>query len=237
MTGEEALAAIAGLGDPARAAGSAAYHKTTRPYLGVRVPDLTELAKGWRVGLSVPERVNLASALWKSNIHEARVAAAKLLVQARIAGDGPVWDFFLRCVPDFDGWSIADHMSDAAARRLVADPARVAELEPWVRSPHLWTRRAALVTTLPWTKQNHPKPGDLQIRDRVLGWAAELADDREWFIQKAIAWWLRELSHHDPDRTRAWLATHGHRLKPFARKEAARHLSQAPTLVAPQQRV
>ncbi|MGB3315046.1 MAG: DNA alkylation repair protein, partial [Albidovulum sp.] len=47
----------------------------------------------------------------------------------------------------------------------------------------------------------------------------------DWFIQKAIAWWLRDLSKHDAPRTRDWLASHGERLKPFARKEAARHLS------------
>ena len=44
-----------------------------------------------------------------------------------------------------------------------------------------------LVITLPWTRQNHPKPADLAIRDRVLGWAASYVDDPEWFIQKAIA--------------------------------------------------
>ena len=79
--------------------------------------------------------------------------------------------------------------------------------------------------TLPWTKQNHPTPQDLAIRDRVLGWAAAMADDRDWFIQKAIAWWLRDLSKHDADRTRAFLARHGEAMKPFARKEAARLLT------------
>jgi 3-methyladenine DNA glycosylase AlkD len=52
-----------------------------------------------------------------------------------------------------------------------------------------------------------------------------MADDRDWFIQKAIAWWLRDLSKHDPARTRTFLAAHGDRLKPFARTEAARLLS------------
>ena len=89
----------------------------------------------------------------------------------------------------------------------------------------MWTRRAALVMTLPWTKQNNPKPADLAVRDRVLGWCAAMADDRDWFIQKAIAWWLRDLSRHDPARTNGFLGAHGARLKPFARKEAARHLS------------
>jgi len=58
----------------------------------------------------------------------------------------------------------------------------------------------------------------------VLGWAAAYVDDRERFIQKAVAWWLRDLSRRDPERVRAFLDTHGDRLKPFARREAARHL-------------
>ena len=78
--------------------------------------------------------------------------------------------------------------------------------------------------TLPWTRQNHPKPAELAIRDRVLGWCARLATDRDWFIQKAVAWWLRDLSKHDAPRARDWLAAHGETLKPFARREAARHL-------------
>ena len=46
-------------------------------------------------------------------------------------------------------------------------------------------------------KQNFPKPHEIQARERVLGWAAELVNDHDWFIQKAIAWWVRDLSRHD----------------------------------------
>jgi hypothetical protein len=40
-----------------------------------------------------------------------------------------------------------------------------------------------------------------------------------------VAWWVRDLSKHDVPRARAFLDQHGARLKPFARKEAARHLA------------
>ena len=82
----------------------------------------------------------------------------------------------------------------------------------------------ALVATLPFTKQNFPKDFELEIRDRVLGWAASYCDDRDWFIQKAVAWWLRDLSKHDPARTEAFLEENGARMKAFARKEAAQYL-------------
>jgi 3-methyladenine DNA glycosylase AlkD len=210
--------------NPEKAAELAAYHKVARRYLGVSVPDVTELADKWRSDRSLDDRLALAAELWDTNIHEARVAAAKLLTQARIRPDEAAWALLQSWVPDFDAWAIADHACIAAQKRIVADPARLETVEHWTQSPHMWTRRAALVTTLPFTKQNHPKPFEEAARDRILGWCAAYADDRDWFIQKAIAWWVRELSKHDAPRAKAFIAAHGPRLKAFARNEASRHL-------------
>lgn len=224
MTGAAELAALAALANPERAAGAAAYHKAPRRYLGLSVPEIEALVAGWRAALDVPGRVALAEALWASDIHEAQIAAAKLLTQARIADDEAVWRLIAAWVPGFDAWAIADHAAAAGGRRLVAHPERLDEVENWLQSPNMWARRAALTFTLPWTRLPHPKPADEAIRARVLGWAARLAPDRDWFIQKAIAWWLRDLSKHDAPRARDWLALHGATLKPFAQKEAAKYL-------------
>jgi 3-methyladenine DNA glycosylase AlkD len=220
------LQELQSLADPAKAAEMQAYHKVARTYLGVPVPQIEDLTDRWRADLALDDRLMLASDLWQTNIHEARVAAAKLLTQARIRPDDAAWALIVSWVPDFDAWAIADHASIAGQKRLVADPSRLDTVETWVASPQMWTRRAALVMTLPWTKQNFPKPAELAVRDRVLGWCATLADDPDWFIQKAVAWWLRDLSKHDPGRTRDFLALHGLRLKPFARKEASRLLPE-----------
>ncbi len=80
----------------------------------------------------------------------------------------------------------------------------------------MWTRRAALVFTLPWTKEKRDP-------ERMLGWAARLAEDRQWFIQKAIGWWLRELSKRDPKRVRRFLNDHDGKLTAVARREATRY--------------
>ena len=218
------LADLEALANPSKAAEMLAYHKAARPYLGVTVPQIDDLTDRWRADLTLDDRLQLAADLWKTNIHEARIAAAKLLTQARIRPDDAALALIQSWVPDFDAWAIADHASIAGQKRLVADPTRLATVETWVTSPHLWTRRAALGMTLPWTKQNFPTDQDLAIRTRVLGWCERLAPDRDWFIQKAVAWWVRDLSKHDPEAARGFLATHGDALKPFARKEAARHL-------------
>lgn len=224
-TPEGAIAALESLADPAKAAEMAAYHKATRRYLGVTVPQVDALVADWRAALTVEDRVALAAALWATDIHEARVAAAKLLTQARLRPDDAAWALICDWAEGFDGWALADHATIAGQKRLVADPARLATVEGWTRHPNMWTRRAALVITLPWAKMNFPKPADLAIRETALGWAAAYVTDRDWFIQKAIAWWVRDLSKHDAPRARAFLEAHGAALKSFARKEAARHLT------------
>src|SRR5262249_30555454 len=128
-----------------------------------------------------------------------------------------LWRFVRARMADLDGWAVADGLAAVGSRCLIADPRRLDAAESWVKSPHLWTRRAALVFTLPWTK-------DGRDPERMLGWAADLADDREWFIQKAIGWWLRELSKRDQQRVRGFLREHGARLKGVARKEASKYL-------------
>ena len=225
MNLEDALAQLNEHQDPKKAAQSATYHKAPRPYLGVANPVINDLIKGWRTHMDVEQRVDLADALWETDIYEARLAASKLLTQARIKDDDDVWGLIASWVDDFDSWAIADHACMAGQKRLVADPSRIDHVEEWVKSEHMWTRRAALVITLPWTKQNYPKPMDLEIRERVLGWAATMVPDRAWFIQKAIAGWLRELSKHDADRVRVFLDEHGAAMKPFAAKEAAKLLT------------
>ncbi len=138
------------------------------------------------------------------------------MAQKSIEPDAKVWAFVTERLADLDGWAVADNFATVASRCLVADPGRLDVVEGWIEKPHLWTRRAALVFTLPWAK------GD-RDPERMLGWAARLAEDREWFIQKAIGWQLRELSKRDPKRVRRFLMEHGEKLKGVARREAMKY--------------
>lgn len=224
---EDAIATLQTQGDATKAADMRKYHKADRVYFGVANPVIDAIAKDWRADLTLENRLTLAADLWDSNIHEARVAAAKLLVQARIKPDDAAWALIVSWVPQFDAWAIADHVCGAGGRRLIAVPSRLDEVELWTTSDHMWTRRAALVMTLPWTKMNNPKPDDLAQRERILGWAAGYTTDPAWFIQKSVSWWLRELGRHDPARVHAFLRDHGDAMKPFARKDASRKLPAA----------
>ncbi len=116
MTLENALDQLRAHAEPGRAEGMADYHKVPRDYLGVPNPAINDLTTEWRRALGVEERVALADALWRTNIFEARLAAAKLLTQARITPDDAVWALITAWLPDLDSWAIADHAMTAGQK-------------------------------------------------------------------------------------------------------------------------
>lgn len=218
------LSSLESAGDPAKAAEAAEYHKADRRYLGTPMTTIDALVTEWRNELTLDERLTLASDLWDSDVHEARVAAAKLLVQARIRPDDRAWDLVQDWVQQLDSWAIADLVCKAAEKRITADPTRLDVVETWTSSENMWTRRAALVSTLYFAKLNNLKPAEVEARERVLGWLENALPDRDWFIQKAIVQWLRDLSKHDAERVRLFLAEHAEVMRGFTRKEAAQYL-------------
>ncbi|MBE0413167.1 DNA alkylation repair protein [Yoonia sp.] len=226
MKTSDALAALRDHAAPAKASAAHRYHKVDRPYLGVTNPVIDALAKDWRAALDPDTRLVLARGLWKSNIHEARIIAAKLLTQARIRpDDSDAWNMIVAWLPDCDSLPIADAVCTAGQKRLVADPARLDLVATWITSDNPWMRRPAFAMTLPWAKLNHPKAGDLALRERVLDWAAQSAADPDRIVARALAGWLRDLSKHDPDRVRAFLDTYGDTMPPATAKAAAAHLA------------
>jgi len=221
---------LTALADPEQASQMRTHHKADRTYLGISTPQINDLTKTWRTDLGLADRVMLADSLWQTDIFEARVAAAKLLTQARLRPDDePAWELLQSWVPDFDSWAIADHVCIAVQKRLIADPARLDTVEAWAASDQLWTKRAALVSTLPWTKQNHPKPEELAARERILGWASGYLPVKNGILQKAIAWWVRDPSRHDPVRAQAFLDENKDNMKAYAIKEASRYLPTSDT--------
>ncbi len=161
MTPEDALAALEGVANPENATEMARYHKVPRRYLGVPNPVVDGFVKDWRAALDVPGRVALADGLWQTDVHEARVAAAKLLTQARLRPDDtPAWELIASWVPSFDAWATADHACIAGQKRLVWEPSRLDQVRglDHLRS-HVDPPRRALVMTLPLDQAKQPQTG------------------------------------------------------------------------------
>ena len=226
---EDAIAVLQIHEIPGKATKMRAYHKVDRAYWGLRNRVLDDQARLWRQELPLEESLQLASDLWNCNAYEARICASKLLTQARIRPkDSSAWKLIKSWISDLDSTEISDHLCVAGQRRLNFDSSRIQEVETWTLSPHMWTRRAALMITLPWTKHRNPKPHNLAIREQVLCWIASYTDDQDTLIQRSVAWWLSELSRKNPERVRLFMKEHGHKMRNFARKDASRLVPPEP---------
>ena len=206
------------MGSLARAEKEKSYQKSVWQHWGVALPQMDMAIREILKDVTAADRLTLSRRLWREPVWDLKIVAGRLLTEPSVPPNEPLWRFVTRRMADLDGWAIADNLAPVASRCLLHDSSRLDVVEGWVQSPHLWTRRAALVFTLAWTR-------DGRDPERMLGWAASLADDREWFIQKAIGWWLRELSKRDALRVRRFLLEHGATLKGVARREATKYLA------------
>ena len=209
--------------NPERAVWDRAYHKSQREHWGVSVPLCNQVARSLPKELSEAQLFSIAEALWKTDLFDPMMCAIKVLSLPRLRPSRALWNQVTAFLQKVDGWALEDGLAPVAHKCLLAEARCLDEIEPWTRHPNFWMRRAALVYTLPFAK-----PG--RNPERMLGWAAIYASDPEWFIQKAIGWWLRVLGAHNPERVFAFLAEHGEKLKPVARREATRKLANICTL-------
>jgi 3-methyladenine DNA glycosylase AlkD len=213
------LEALRTFGDAKRAEREKAYQKSRWEHWGVALPSMDAAIKHTLGDLTQDEALSLCRRLWREPVWDLKIVAGRILARKSIEPDAKVWGFVTGRLADLDGWAVADNLADVGSRGLIEDPRRLDAVEAWIENPQLWTRRAALVFTLPWTKGERDP-------ERMLGWAARLANDREWFIQKAIGWWLRELSKRDPERVSRFLEEHGRTLTGVAKREATKYLKR-----------
>lgn len=206
------------LSAPNRAEKEKAYQKSRWEHWGVALPKMDLAIRGSLKGLPPQKLLALSARLWREPVWDLKIVAARILALDAMPATEQLWKFVRTRVPDLDGWAVADNLASVGSRCLLADPRRLDDVESWIASQHLWTKRAALVFTLPWIRNG-------RAPERMLGWASKLADDPEWFIQKAIGWWLRELSKRDPIRVRRFLREHTTKLKSVARREASKYLA------------
>ena len=116
-------------------------------------------------------------------------------------------------------WDTVDSLGTAVITPLVQRyPEQVALMWTWWDSGDRWLIRAAI--------QHQRGLRERTDVDRLLAMCDQHADDREFFVAKAIGWALRDLARWDPDAVRVFLAAHPG-LSRVAAREAERGLAGA----------
>jgi 3-methyladenine DNA glycosylase AlkD len=197
---EAARQALHQLSDPARAKVQRGFFKNSAEdiFLGVPTPSLRKIAKAFA-------QLPLAGirTLMQSAIHEERSLANEILcLQFRNvpeAGQKKIFDFYIRNRRLIREWDAVDGTAPYIVGPWLLDRDK-ALLYELARSPRLWDRRIAIVST--WWFIRNGRVGD------AFALAEILLGDPEDLIHKATGWMLREAGKKDLRALERFLRKH-----------------------------
>lgn len=220
------IAALRPLADAKKAPSMHAYMKGVAPFLGVASPERRAAQRAvWR-RLPILVESELASAceaLWDLPEREYQYAACDLIGRhTAVLGPDFVTGTTQTLLTTKPWWDTVDGLGTVVVSPVVArNPPLVDLMWQWLDSGDRWLIRASI---------QHQR-GLRESTDvaRLLAMCDKHADDREFFVAKAIGWALRDVTHWDPAAVRRFVAEHPG-LSAVARREATRGLSRSTRL-------
>ena len=168
-------------------------------FLGIRVPVQRKVAREFRAASAAS-----AFELLRSPLHEERLVALFILVaryERGTAGERQrIYERYLEHVPKHvNNWDLVDSSSHLIVGAHVENGDRTV-LDELARSPHLWSRRVAVIATL-WLIRRGSFDDTLRLAELLLG-------DQHDLIHKAVGWMLREVGLRDRAVVERFLARH-----------------------------
>lgn len=176
---------------PDQVAGMGRYGMTTTGRLGVSVPTMRKLAK------EAGRDHDLALALWKSGIPEARIVAA-LVGDPRQLTEEQMEDW----VKDLDSWDVCDQV---CMNLWDKTPLAWKKVRDWSEREEEFVKRAAfsLIACLAW---HDKKAADEQFL-ALLPVVKYAATDERNYVKKAVNWALRHIGKRNQVLNRAAIET------------------------------
>jgi 3-methyladenine DNA glycosylase AlkD len=218
----EIASSLRALGNQERAAQERRYLKSELRHLGVSVPAIRRVAKGFAAAhpdLTRDELLELVEALWSEPVHERRMAAVELLdLYGHLLEPGDV-SLIERLIRESKTWALVDGLAVSVVGRLLERfPELVAALDRWAQDEDFWLRRTSLLAQL------GPLRGGEGDFARFGRYADAMLGEREFFIRKAIGWVLRETGKKRPELVYAWLRPRAEQAAGVTVREAVKYL-------------
>ena len=206
--------------DPVAAAPMKAYMRNQFEYLGIKTPKRRQLLKGFITEHGLPELDDLAPILldlWALPEREFQYTALGLL--GRFEDKLPV-EFIvtIETLLTYKSWwdtvdSLAGNTVGIHFKRFPA--VRDATLGRWRISDDFWLRRTCILFQLGYKSET-----DFDLLKDII---RENQGSKEFFINKAIGWALRQYTRVDPEGVRAFVAETP--LAPLSAREALKWLN------------
>ncbi|MFZ6732179.1 DNA alkylation repair protein [Undibacterium sp. Ji42W] len=216
---------LSSLADPVRAQAMRTYMKNRFEFLGIPAPDrrkaCVDIIRQLKT-TDADELLQIANDLWACEQREYQYLAVDILVKhyrrLRLE-DVPA---LLALVQQKSWWDTVDGLAsvvgDVLRQNLIASRDMQAGMDKALGHPDFWVRRIALLHQLGWREQTDV--------NRLFAYALALADEKEFFIRKAIGWALRDYAWHDPAAIRDFLQENQGRFSGLTYREAAKNLEK-----------
>lgn len=208
-------------GNPIRIPQMEAYMRNQFPFYGVMSTPRKELLKAIKKEhlevLDSNEKRALIQLLWEEEHRECQLVALDWLMQWKpkefTASD---IDLFEWLITTKSWWDTVDGIApNVVGKYARVFPEQMKEtLHRWESHDSFWIRRACLIFQLRYRQET-----DLDLLQYFIN---KFKPDREFFIQKAIGWSLREVSKWNP----TWVArvVEEEQLTGLAKREASKYI-------------
>jgi 3-methyladenine DNA glycosylase AlkD len=207
--------------DPVAAEPMAAYMRNKFPYLGIKSPLRRQLEREFIDDHGVPELQDLSPILldlWSLPEREFQYAALMLLGKFEKKLPPKFIETIETLLTTKSWWDTVDPLAIGTVGTHFSrfPDVRDIKLEEWRRSDNFWLRRTCILFQLSYKKDT-----DFDLLKAII---QENLDSKEFFINKAIGWALRQYTRTDPDAVRAYVAETP--LAPLSAREALKWLNR-----------
>lgn len=212
---EAVVLALRRVAEPARRAPMAAYMRDQFEFLGVATPArraaVKALYKGWQPN-SENELIDMAREIWDFPEREYQYAAIDLLAMHCDKLDIRHLPFLMDLVQSRSWWDTVDALASVIGKVL-----RYGHdgMDQAIGHENMWVRRVAILHQLGWRDKTN--------QTLLFSYSLQRAHEKEFFIQKAIGWALRDYARHNPQAVREFTAEERARLSPLSYREANKH--------------
>jgi 3-methyladenine DNA glycosylase AlkD len=206
--------------NPTKAAPMASYMKNKFPFLGLPRTDLDPLVKPLlkEVKTFVDTKFLHQSALllWKLREREYQYVAISFLSKYREQASRETLELLEALVTQKSWWDTVDSLASLVGKLVWQFPEWTQIIETYSTHENFWLRRIALLYQLNYREKTDHK--------RLFRYCAANAEEKEFFIRKAIGWALREYSKTNPDAVRGFLSKYENKLSSLSVREASKYL-------------
>lgn len=195
-----------------------AYMKHQAPFLGVKQPIRKEAQKKILSLMGHPkveQLKELVQGLWELREREYQLFAIEILVRNKNKVPKEFIDLYEYLITNKPWWDTVDVIAYKLVGTITLKYPEIIDshMEQWSTSEHLWLRRTSILYQLQYKDKMNTQLLTKYIK-RAMG-------TKEFFLNKAIGWTLREYSKTDPEFVMDFVDNHPE-LSNLSKREALR---------------